>query len=139
MYLANINGYSLCMDVCFTIWNVYITTTGICDSWCLDDEFILIWSAESVVQSKNYPGFMGKVSNLTDFPHELGCEDFTFLDHGVDYFECGLKSAFIDSSEIPELDAFFDELDNIASSVFLMFLCSDSTFSYSYSPLWSFN
>ena len=40
------------------------------------DEFTCIWSAEQFVACSHiYPGFSGKVSSLTHFPLESGCED----------------------------------------------------------------
>ena len=57
------------------------------------DEFTVTWSAEQfVAHSHIYPGFMGKVSSVTHFPLELGCEDYSFLDQVVADFEQGLDS-----------------------------------------------
>ena len=43
------------------------------------DEFTCTWSAEwFVAHSHIYPGFTGKVSSLTYFPLEPGCEDYAF-------------------------------------------------------------
>ena len=48
------------------------------------DEFTHTWSAELfVAHSHIYPGFTGKVSSLTHFPLEPGCEDYAFLDQAV--------------------------------------------------------
>ena len=45
------------------------------------DEFTCLWSVECFVAWLHiYPGFMGKVSALTCFPLEPGCEDYSFLD-----------------------------------------------------------
>ena len=45
------------------------------------DEFTHTWSAEQFVACSDiYPGFTGKVSSLTHFPLESGCEDYAFLD-----------------------------------------------------------
>ena len=45
------------------------------------DELTHTWSAEQfVAHSHIYPGFTGKVSSLTQFPLEPGCEDYAFLD-----------------------------------------------------------
>ena len=45
------------------------------------DEFTCTWSAEQfVAHSHIYPGFTGKVSSLSHFPMEPGCEDYSFLD-----------------------------------------------------------
>ena len=76
-----------------------------------------------------YPGFTGKVSSLTHFPLEPGCEDYSFLDKAVTDFEQGLHSFFTDSLEPPELDTSLDEPDAIISSVSSGFLCSVSTLS----------
>ena len=43
------------------------------------------------------PGFIGKVSSLTDFPMEPGCEDYSFLDQAVADFEQGLDSILTNS------------------------------------------
>ena len=44
-----------------------------------------------------YPGFTGKVSSLTDFSLEPGCEDYAFLGQAVAGFEQGLDSIPTDS------------------------------------------
>ena len=52
--------------------------------WYQVDEFTCTWSAEQCVAfSQIYPGFTSKVSSLTDFPIEPGCEHYSFLDHAV--------------------------------------------------------
>ena len=52
------------------------------------DEFTHTWSAECFVACSHiYPGFTGKVSSLTHFPLEPGCEDYAFLDQAVADFE----------------------------------------------------
>ena len=57
------------------------------------DEFTCTWSAERfVAHSHIYPGFTGKVSSLTHFSLEPGCEDYAFLDQAVADFEQGLDS-----------------------------------------------
>ena len=62
------------------------------------DEFTHTWSAEQfVAHSHIYPGFTGKVSSLTHFPLESGCEDYAFLDQAVADFEQGLDSIVTDS------------------------------------------
>ena len=71
---------------------------------------------------------MSKVSTLTHFPLESGCED-CFLDKAVDIFEQGLGSIHKDSVEKSELDASFDEPDAITFDISLGFLCSISTLS----------
>ena len=61
------------------------------------DEFTHTWSAEQfVAHSHVYPGFTGKVSSLTHFPLEPGCDDYSFLDQGVADFEQGLDSILTD-------------------------------------------
>ena len=51
------------------------------------DEFTYTWSAEwFVAHSHIYRGFTGKVSSLTHFPLELGCEDYSFLDQALTDF-----------------------------------------------------
>ena len=99
------------------------------------DEFTHTWSAEQfVVCSHIYPGFTGKVSSLTHFPLELGCEDYSFLDQAMADFEQGLDSILTDSLETPELDASLDEPDAIPSSVYSGFLHSVSTLSDNSKP-----
>ena len=45
------------------------------------DEFTDTWSSEWFVACFYiYPGLTGKVSSLTYFPLEPGCEDYSFLD-----------------------------------------------------------
>ena len=68
------------------------------------DEFTRTWSAEQfVAHSHIYPGFTGKVSSLTYFPLEPGCEDYAFLDQAVADFKQGLDSILTDSLKILEL------------------------------------
>ena len=56
------------------------------------DEFTHTWSAEQfVTHSLLYPGFIGKVSSLTHFPRETGCEDYSFLDQAVADHDTGLE------------------------------------------------
>ena len=43
-----------------------------------------------VACSHIYPGVSGKVSSLTHFPLEPGCEDYAFLDQAVADFKQGL-------------------------------------------------
>ena len=67
------------------------------------DGFTCTWSAERfVAHSHIYPGFTGKVSSLTHFPLEPGCEDYAFLDQAVADFKQGLDSILTDSLETPE-------------------------------------
>ena len=99
------------------------------------DEFTHTWSAgQFVAHCHIHPGFTGKVSSLTHFPLEPGCEDYAFLDQVVADFEQGLDSILTDSLEIPELDTSLDEPDVIASSVSSEFLHSVSTLSDNSKP-----
>ena len=95
------------------------------------DEFTHTWSAEQFVSPSHiYPMFTGKVSSLTHFPLEPGCEDYAFLDQAVAVFKQGLDSILIDSLKTPELDTSLDEPDAItSSSVSSGFLHSVSTLS----------
>ena len=94
------------------------------------DELTHTWSAEQfVAHSHIYPGFTGKVSSLTHFPLEPGCEDYAFLDQAVAGYEQGLDSILTDLFETPELDTSLDEPDVITSSVSSGFLHSVSTLS----------
>ena len=100
------------------------------------DEFTHTWSAEwFVADSLIYPGFTGKVSSLTHFPLEPGCEDYAFLDQAVADFEQGLDSILTGSLETPELETSLDEPDAItSSSVSFGFLCSVRTLSDNSKP-----
>ena len=49
-----------------------------------------------VAHSNIYLGFTGKVPSLTHFPLELGCEDYSFVDHAVANFEEGFDSILTD-------------------------------------------
>ena len=92
------------------------------------EEFTGTWSPEQFVACSHiYPGFTGKVSSLTHFPLESGCEDNAFLDQAVADFEQGLDSILTDSLETLELDTSLEEPDAITSSVSSGFLCSVST------------
>ena len=52
------------------------------------DEFTCSWPAEQFVACSHiYPGFTDKVSSLTHFPLEPGCEVYAFLDQAVADFE----------------------------------------------------
>ena len=94
------------------------------------DGFTHTWSTEwFVAHSHIYPGFTGKVSSLTHFPLEPGCEDYSFLDQAVADFEQGLVSILTDSIETPKLEISLDQPDAIASSDASGFLCSVSTIS----------
>ena len=85
---------------------------------CQVDDFTCTHSAECfITQSHLYPGFTGKVSSLTHFPLEPGCEDYSFLNPAVKDFEYGLDSFFTDSVNTPELEVSFDEAVAIPSSV----------------------
>ena len=58
------------------------------------DEFTCTWSAEQFVACSHiYPGFTGKVSSLTHFPLEPGCEDYVFLNQAIADSEQGLDSS----------------------------------------------
>ena len=99
------------------------------------DEFTHTWSAEwFVAHSLIYPGFTGKVSSLTHFLLEPGCEDYAFLDQAVADFEQGLDSILTDSLKTLEFDTFLEEPDAITSSVSSGFLCSVSTLSDNSKP-----
>ena len=94
------------------------------------DEFTHTWSAEQFVASSHiYPGFTGKVSSLTYFPLEPGCENYSFLDQAVADLEQGLDFILTDSPKTPELDTSLDEPDVITSSVSSGFLHLVSTLS----------
>ena len=100
------------------------------------DEFTHSWSGEQfVAHSHIYPGFTGKVSSLTHFPLEPGCEDYAFLDQDVADFKQGQDSILTDSLETPELDASLDEPDAVTySSVSSGFLHLVSTLSDNSKP-----
>ena len=99
------------------------------------DEFTCTWSAEwFVARSHIYPGFTGKVSSLTHFPLEPGCEDYAFLDQAVADFEQGLDSILTDSLETPDLDTSLQESDAVTSSVSSGFLHLVSTISDNSKP-----
>ena len=94
------------------------------------DKFTCTWSAELfMAHSHIYPGFTGKVSSLSHFPLELGCDDYSFLDQAMADFEQGLDSILTDSLETPELDPSLDEPDAVSSSVSFMCVHSVSTLS----------
>ena len=83
----------------------------------------LIWSTEQFVAHLHiFPWCMAKVSSLTHFPLEPGCEDYTFLDQAVTDFEQGLDSILTNSIETPELDTSLDEPDVITSLISSGFL-----------------
>ena len=69
------------------------------------------------------------MSQLTHFPLEPQCEDYSFPDQAVADFEQGLDSILTDSIETPKLDTSLDEPDAITSSVSSGCLCSFSTIS----------
>ena len=94
------------------------------------DKFTCTWSAERfVAHSHIYPGFTGKVSSLTHFPLEPGCEDYAFLDQAVADFEQGLDSILTDSLKTLELHTSLEKPDAITSSVSSGFLHSVSILS----------
>ena len=74
-----------------------------------------------------YPRSTDKVSSLTHFPLEPGCEDYAFLDQAVADFEQGLDSILTDSLKTLVLDTSLDEPDVITSSISSGFLHSVST------------
>ena len=87
-------------------------------------EFLHTWSAEHCFPlSHIYLGFTGKVSSLSHFPFETGCEDSSFLDQAVADFKQSLDSILTDSVETLELDASFEEPDDVLLSVSSGFLC----------------
>ena len=62
------------------------------------DEFTHTWSAQQFVACCHiYPGFTAKVSSLTHFPHEPGCEVYSFLYQAVADFEQGMDSILTSS------------------------------------------
>ena len=68
-------------------------------------EFTGTWFAEWFVFCSHIcSGFTGKVSSLTHFALEPGCEDYAILDQAVADFEQGLDSILTDSLETLELD-----------------------------------
>ena len=87
-----------------------------------------------VAHSHIYPGFTGKVSSLTHFPLEPGCEEYAFLDQAVADFDQGSDSIFTDSHKTLELDTSMEEPDAITSSVISGFLCLGSTLSDNSKP-----
>ena len=87
------------------------------------DEYTHTWSAEQFIAHFHIkPGVMGKVSSLTHFPQEPGCEDYSFLDQAVVDFEHGLDSILTDFINTLELDTSLDETDAITSLVSSWFL-----------------
>ena len=76
------------------------------------DEISHTWSAAHFVdQSHNYFQFTGKVSTLTHFLLEPGCEDYSFLDQVLQDFEHGLDFILTDSTDMPELNVSSDDTD----------------------------
>ena len=70
----------------------------------------------------HHSGLLGKVSKLTYFQLEQGCEDVCFLDHAVLDCEHSLNSILTDCTKTPGLGASFDEPDVMTSSVSSGFL-----------------
>ena len=67
---------------------------------CQVNEFPCIWFAEHFIAwSHIYPVFMYKVSTLTHFPLEPGCDNYSFLDQAVEDFMCALDSILMDSQQ----------------------------------------
>ena len=80
-------------------------------------EFTHTWSPQQfVAHSHIYPGFTGKVSSLTHFPLEPGCEDYAFLDQAVADFKQELDSILTDSLKTLELDTSPEKPDAVTSS-----------------------
>ena len=76
------------------------------------DEFTHTWYVEWFVACSHiYPGFAGKVSSLTHFPLEPGCEYYSFPDQDVADIEQGLDSNLTASIETAEFDTSLDEPD----------------------------
>ena len=99
------------------------------------DEFTHAWSAEQfVAHSHIYLGFTSKMSSLTHFLLEPGCEDYSLLDQVVADFEQVLDSILTNSIESPELDTSLDEPDAITSSVSSGFLHLVNTISDNSKP-----
>ena len=99
------------------------------------DEFTCTWSAEwFVAYSYMYPGIMDKLSSLTHFPHEPGCEEYSFLDQAIWDFEEGFDSILTDSARTLGLNTFLDEHDVITSSFSSAFLHSGSPASDTFKP-----
>ena len=62
------------------------------------DEFTCTCSVEQFVAHSNiYPEFTGKVSSITHFPLEPGCEYYYFLDQAMANFEQDLDSILTNS------------------------------------------
>ena len=99
------------------------------------DEFSHTCLVENfVIHSHIYPCFCGKLSSLTHFPLEPGCEEYSFLDQAVTEFEQSLDSIFTASVKTPELDASFEQPNGVASSASSGFLCSVNTISNTSKP-----
>ena len=82
-----------------------------------------------IVQPPIYPGFTEKVSALTHFPLEPGCEDYSFWTKLSKTLSMVLILSSQDSMETPELDVSFDETDAISSLVSSGFTCLVTTHS----------
>ena len=82
------------------------------------DDFTHTWSAEQFVACFHiYPGLTDKMSSVSHFPLEPGCEDYTFLDQAVADFEQGLNSILTVSIETLEFGTSLDGPHAITSSV----------------------
>ena len=82
------------------------------------DAFTCTWWMENfVAHSHIHPEFTAKMSTVTHFPLEPGCEEYSFLDQAVENAECGLDSIFTDSIITLELNASFSEPDVMTPSV----------------------
>ena len=83
------------------------------------DEFTHTWLAECIIaQSHIYPCFTGKMSILTLYPLEPGCEDYSFLDQTLKTLSIVLILSSCTPLQALKLDAFFDEADAVPSSVY---------------------
>ena len=97
----------------FEVWFHLMTQLTLNLCWALNLVILVWWLGmrllslltpilqSSVLHSHIYPGFTGKVSSLTHFPLEPGCEDYSFLDQAVADFEQGWDSILIDSIKTP--------------------------------------
>ena len=83
-----------------TQWHTQLWITGYHSAWwfwCGD--WVSGWWVYSYLVGRtfccsvtHFPGFIGKVSSLTNFLLVPGCEDYSFLDQAVENFEQSLDS-----------------------------------------------
>ena len=71
----------------------------------------------------------GVNTNISNFPLESGCEDYSFLDLAVKDFQHVLDFILTDSINTPTLDASFDEVNAMPLAVCSGCLCLVSTIS----------